>query len=236
MSKEIVPVESAPVGQVESFITKAIEMNLDIDKMKEFLAMRKEAKQDWAKEQYDIAMARFQEECPVIKKNKSVQDKSGVKRYSYSPLDSIVQQVGKLIAKNGFSYTTKIKNDKEFLTATVRVTHRAGHSEESEFAIPVGTEAFMTDVQKYGARATFAKRYAFINAFGILTGDEDTDAKGKKEKENFNISPYEASIAETTTDAEFKEVWNKLPAQAKVELREFAAKHRKTIQNEDAKV
>jgi hypothetical protein len=35
----------------------------------------------------------------------------------------------------------------------------------------------MTDTQKYGARNTFAKRYAFMNALGILTGDEDTDAR-----------------------------------------------------------
>jgi hypothetical protein len=36
---------------------------------------------------------------------------------------------------------------------------------------------FATDVQKYGARVTFAKRYAFCNALGILTGDEDIDSK-----------------------------------------------------------
>ena len=40
----------------------------------------------------------------------------------------------------------------------------------------------MTDSQKYAARNTFAKRYAFCNVFGITTGDEDIDASDKEEK------------------------------------------------------
>ena len=35
----------------------------------------------------------------------------------------------------------------------------------------------MSQTQVEAAALTFAKRYAFCNAFGILTGDEDTDAK-----------------------------------------------------------
>ena len=34
----------------------------------------------------------------------------------------------------------------------------------------------MSAQQQYGAASTFAKRYAFLNAFGISTGDEDNDA------------------------------------------------------------
>ena len=34
----------------------------------------------------------------------------------------------------------------------------------------------MSAQQKVGAALTFAKRYAFCNAFGIMTGDEDNDA------------------------------------------------------------
>jgi hypothetical protein len=40
----------------------------------------------------------------------------------------------------------------------------------------------MTDQQKHGARVTFAKRYAFCNALGILTGDEDLDGAGTDKK------------------------------------------------------
>jgi len=37
----------------------------------------------------------------------------------------------------------------------------------------------MSEVQKHGAAMTFAKRYAFCQVFGIMTGDEDTDGAGQ---------------------------------------------------------
>jgi ERF superfamily. len=41
----------------------------------------------------------------------------------------------------------------------------------------------MSDTQHVAAALTFAKRYAFTNAFGIMTGDDDNDAaKTGKEK------------------------------------------------------
>ena len=43
--------------------------------------------------------------------------------------------------------------------------------------LPLGNKTrIMSQTQVEAAALTFAKRYAFCNAFGILTGDEDTDA------------------------------------------------------------
>ena len=38
----------------------------------------------------------------------------------------------------------------------------------------------MSDSQVVAAASTFSKRYAFCNAFGILTGDEDNDGQAIK--------------------------------------------------------
>ena len=40
----------------------------------------------------------------------------------------------------------------------------------------------MSDSQKYAGALTFAKRYAFCNAFGILTADEDIDGHAARPK------------------------------------------------------
>jgi ERF superfamily len=58
----------------------------------------------------------------------------------------------------------------------VKVRHINGHSETARFEVPIDKEAYMNSQQQYGSASTFSKRYAFCNAFGILTGDEDTDA------------------------------------------------------------
>ena len=43
--------------------------------------------------------------------------------------------------------------------------------------MPIDKDAFMNSQQQYGSASTFSKRYAFCNAFGILTGDEDNDTR-----------------------------------------------------------
>jgi hypothetical protein len=160
---------------------------VDIETIKELRALQKEMKADAAQEAFVQAMAQFQSECPIIRKTKEVKNKSGQTVYFYAPLDSVIAQVSGLIAKNGLSYTFDTSSDDKELTASCKVTHVMGHTEITTFKVPIGSESYMTDVQKFGARATFAKRNAFCNAFGISTGDEDTDGtqtdKDKQAKE-----------------------------------------------------
>ena len=96
----------------------------------------------------------------------------------------IVNQIKKILSDNGFSYTWNVVNETGFITAVCKVTHSLGHSETSEFKVPIDTEGYMTAPQKYASALTFAKRYSLCNALGISTGDEDTDATdvGKEKK------------------------------------------------------
>lgn len=161
---------------VDQLISKAIDKGLPVETMEKLLAMFERVNAIRAKAQFTQAMADFQHDCPIIEKRKVVKDNKGNVRYKYATLDSIVDQTREIIGKHGLSYTIKTTNDGSNLTATCKVTHIGGHSEESSFSVPIGNEQYMTDVQKFGARATFAKRYAFCDTFGIMTGDADTDA------------------------------------------------------------
>jgi len=130
---------------------------------------------DKAKKAFDRAMADFQSECPII-----VKRKAGAKNaYRYAPLDDIVAQTRDLIRKHGFSFRITAECGKD-IKAIVTITHCAGHSITSEFAVPVDSKnPMMSDPQRVGGAITFAKRYAFCNGFGILTADEDIDAGNK---------------------------------------------------------
>lgn len=164
-------------ASVENMIMQAIKEGTPVETLERVLSMRDRLKEEYAKEQFDKAMAKFQMDCPIIKKNKEVFDKQGKLRYSFASIDSIINQTKKLIADNGLSYRFKnTVTDKTMIVECI-VTHICGHTEASPFTVNIGTEEYMTDVQKSGARSTFAKRYAFCDAFGIMTGDEDTDAR-----------------------------------------------------------
>lgn len=161
-------------GSAEALISQAIDKGVTVDTMEKLLTMRRELKAEWAKEQFDKAMAKFQSECPIIEKTKIVYNKDKTVRYKFAPIESIIAQVKDLLKVNGFSYAIN-SHLNSGITITCRVIHEAGHSESSEFSVPIDKDAYMNEQQKVASASTFAKRYAFLNAFGILTGDEDTD-------------------------------------------------------------
>lgn len=177
----------------ESLISQAIDQKVPVETMEKLLAMRRELRAEKAKELYDIAMSKFQVECPIIVKSKKVlnKDKESV-RYAYAPLEEIIKQTKSFIQSNGFSYKIDAVVEDNWVTAICRITHEFGHSESSEFKIPVDKDSFMTAPQKFASALTFAKRYAFCNAFGILTGDEDNDGQDgsnedKRKEQEFQV-------------------------------------------------
>lgn len=179
---EISEKHSTEVVSVENLIQQAIVHNTPVDTMERLLAMRRELKAEYAKEEFDKAMSKFQGECPVIRKTKAGgKTNSGDVAYWYAPLDSIVSQTKEPIQQNGFSYMTKTETGDQKVKVTVIVKHKAGHSEPTDVEVPLGTKTGVMSASQVTASAlTFAKRYAFCNAFGILTGDDDDDAEQTK--------------------------------------------------------
>jgi len=202
---------------VENLISKAITEKLPVETMEKFLAMRREVIAEQSKKAFDFAMSKFQGECPVIEKTKKVMDKTGGVRYSYASLDSIVGQVKNFLSSNQLSYSIKVENTEKTLIVKCIITHIDGHSEESSFEVPIGTEAYMSDVQKYGARLTFAKRYAFCNALGIMTGDGDNDANEEDKKPAPAKPPVKSPAVKPKTD---KEIIVRLVKKLKPEIKD----------------
>jgi hypothetical protein len=169
-------------SSAEGLIQQAISAGTPVEVIERLLAMRSQLNAERAKKEFDEAMARFQEECPTIVKTKEVKTRSGQVAYKYAPIESIVQQVKGPLARNGFSYKTQIDTLPTGVKATITARHVGGHSEDTSMEVPLGTKTeIMSLSQVTAAASTFAKRYAFCNAFGILTGDEDTDGAEFKE-------------------------------------------------------
>lgn len=167
----------------ESLIARAIDKGLPVETMEKLLVMRTQLKTEWAREEFFRELAEFQAKCPIINKNQAVVNEKGERkgetRYKYAPLDEIVEKVKRLLKKHGFSYTVKTKQDKDTFTAIVEAHHVAGHTEATEFMVPIDYTAYMNAPQKVGSAQSYAKRYAFCNAFGILTGERDDDAQSQ---------------------------------------------------------
>lgn len=189
-------------NSAEVLISQAIAGKVSVETIERLLAMRTQLRQEFAKEEFDKAMSKFQRECPVIKKEKCVDftsKRTGSRtKYNYASLDEIIRQVKNLVAENGFSYTIETENTKENITSIVKVKHISGHSEPTRFEVPIDKEAFMSAQQQYASASTFGKRYAFCNAFGILTGDEDNDGATNGGTEKPTTKPAKVKIEDAT--------------------------------------
>lgn len=199
MSNELTEKKNDPPVMIsaEALISQGIDKGLSIDGMERLLKMRTELKSEYAREEFARALSAFQSQCPVIGKGSEAKDKDGKVRYRYAALGEISEAVAPLLEKNGLSYTFKTKQSDKSVTAICIVKHLAGHAEETEFEIPIDPKAYMNEAQKVASALTYAKRYAFMNAFGIMTGDEDDDgnatgapaASTQKKASNFSVHP-----------------------------------------------
>lgn len=174
--------QSAPPVNPETLIMAAIDKGMPVETLERLLLMRDKLVAEQARNAFFRDLAAFQQDCPVIVKDKEVMNKDGRSvRYRYAPLDSIVRQIAGSLATHGFSYQFTTATDDKSISVTCHARHREGHTEITSFVSQIDPAAFMNLAQKFGSALTFGKRYAFLAAFGIMTGDEDDDSQSTTE-------------------------------------------------------
>jgi len=171
---------------VDRFIETALNKDLDIEKLKQLIMLKREVDKDMAKKAFDEAMSKFQSKCPIIKKTREVKNKDGKVLYKFAPIESIMMQnvsetdrrtVKELITDCGFSYMIETKSEETGLLVTCVITHKDGHSKLSEIKLPLITQtSMMSDAQQMIGTRTMGMRIAFSDAFGIMTIDEDMES------------------------------------------------------------
>lgn len=173
MTKQPAPDMNNPMA----LIAQAVDKKVDVATMEKLMDLQERWQKGEAKKAFDRSMAAFQSECPAINKTVTVKNKDGSARYKFAPLDAIIEQVKSILQKHGFSYTIDVKYENNIMLSTCKITHELGHSETSTFPAPIDPQGFMNEAQKFASASTFAKRYAFCNAFGIMTADMDDDSQ-----------------------------------------------------------
>lgn len=168
------------VSMVERIV---MDPSVPIDRLERVLAMKERmedrARQDEdreARRAYFDAMAKCQEELPIVIKNR-VNEHT---RSRYADLAAIETQAMPVIHKHGFStsFWPAGYNDKGEQVVAWRISHSEGHSESGEAAIPVdkaGSQGKVnkTDTQAFGSTASYGRRYLVCMLFNISTGDDN---------------------------------------------------------------
>jgi len=180
--REIVPQHPQQIGDL---LQIALQNNAGVEVLERIMALQERWDERQARKAYIQSMADFQSKCPIIKRKKEGgKTKTGEVAYKYAPIEDMVEQTKELIAECGFSYflNTPVYIQKEGISGLevqMTISHIMGHSEVFTQFMPFVTKTgVMSDPQVYGATQSYAKRYVFANGFGIMTGEDDTDAMG----------------------------------------------------------
>jgi len=166
---ESLPVAATPLEQLVSNPTALAE--LDVDKVRELLAMRNEEIARQARLAFFDALARFQVDCPPLTKIKEGQHKNT----HYAPLPHIDRIVTPVLRDHGLTKRFEFEQGNNSLTVTCVLSHRDGHSERTSINLPVDKGPGRSDIQATGSTATYGQRYTLVGALGLATVDEDTD-------------------------------------------------------------
>ena len=185
-----------PSGSPESLLALAIEKGISVEGIEKLMVMAREVRQERARAAYVEAMSQFQSECPVIEKTREVLNKDGrTVRYKYAAMEDIKSVISGPMERNGLSFSFDTTTGDGMMVVSCKVQHDGGHSETSDFGVPLADSQYMSQAQNFASTLTYAKRYALCNALGLVIGDEDNDATPVSKEEPKPTQPKPAPTA-----------------------------------------
>jgi hypothetical protein len=167
----------------DSLISNLKQINMSATK-KQYEEVREELNLEFQPQQIMsennlwMALARFQQEVPVI--HKATQGYG----YTYADLTKIIQVINPILAKHGLGYTQPLMGSS---IKTIVFHIESGETLESVIDIPQGVSLKgMNDFQVLGSAISYLRRYSLASILTLIT-DADLDASGvqqaKKQEE-----------------------------------------------------
>jgi hypothetical protein len=172
MTPEKTALEVTPAAQMSpvSIIRDALANGASPEALRELLAVRREWEADEARKAFHLAMAEFQRRAPIIEKGDKAHNKQ------YARMDRIWRAVRPITSDLGLSVTWQKCELREGGICHVEGTlgQAQGHFTALSMDVPIpDIITGQNKAQQLGSAFTYAQRYAFCAALGIVTGDDD---------------------------------------------------------------
>lgn len=164
--------------------------------MKDLLEMQERVEARDAEKQYNTAFVKLQAETGKIEATKAVnnsQDKGGGVRYYFAPFEEIMDRVQPLLTTNGFAVEFDSEVSEGRLIAICTLSHVAGHSRSSRFAVRYSKPPGSSDAQGDMSTLSYAKRGALCSRLNIRIGGMDDDARIEDDTDGKTINFHQAA-------------------------------------------
>lgn len=171
--------QSQELSPAEVFVTiaqLAKDPNTNVEKFERLIALQERMVARQAEASFNAAMARLQPKLPVITKHGRIEIGNAVQS-TFAKYEDIDAAIRPLLNEEGFSFSFTTSRPVAGVTRIVCVlSHRDGHSRESEISLPEDTKGNKNGTQGVGSTVSYGKRYLVSGMLNIITREEDDDA------------------------------------------------------------
>lgn len=181
---------------------KAVSSGIGVDGIERLAALHERMMSKAAEAEFASAFALFQATVPPVRKTSRAKFSTkagGAAGYDYAELDEVANTIRPHLAEAGLAYSWDSEVADGWLRCVCTVSHRAGHSRSSTFACKIEGNNLLSNGQATAATLTLARRYALIQALGLVTGDPDTDGHANDANAP-TITPEQAMTLESMID------------------------------------
>lgn len=178
----VVKTEDNAVQSYEGGVLAVIEraardQSVDVDKLERLLAMQERVQARDAKMAYTTALAEMQPKLPIITERGKILNKAGETQSTYATWEDINEIIKPILADHGFCLSFRGRKDGTDIITVGILSHKAGHSEETEVSLPADNSGSKNVVQGIGSSKSYGKRYAAFDLLNITTRGEDDDGR-----------------------------------------------------------
>ena len=148
----------------------ASDPNTDIEKMERLMAMHERMVAKQAQSEFAAALSEMQDELPAV-----AERGNAAGRYTYALWEDINAAIKPVLKKYGFalSFRTDFASG---IKVTGVLSHRAGHSETTDFVLAADKSGNKNDVQAIASSVSYGKRYTAGALLNLTSHGEDDDA------------------------------------------------------------
>lgn len=218
-TQELAVSKTADAGMLPMIERLAAMPEFDVAKLEKLIDMQERILDRNAAAAFNIAFAQMQPKIPTIIERKST-DKG-----KYAPREDIVEVIRPILSEFGFSLSFRTEWPEKTVVKVVGIlTHREGHSRESEFMSAADTSGSKNAVQALGSAVEYGRRYTTTDLLNIASRGGDDDARGSGKPEppaGFETWFVDMEAVAPEGIAKLQDAWNK----SSKEFKEFTAKH-----------
>jgi hypothetical protein len=201
VAAEPAPVPATNIGDgILTVIARAAaDPNVDIDKLERLLEMQERVYARNARAAYYQALAEMQPELPVVDEKGGIKDRAGNVQSTYALWEDVNEAIRPILSAHGFALSFKVRRSDSEIATTGILSHRDGHCEETELALPSDTSGSKNAVQAVGSSTSYGKRYTAYALLNLTSRGEDDD--GDKGGRPQSISAEQFTTLDGLADA-----------------------------------